>query len=131
MRIILFLIGTLLLGSGSAFAQTFHLLIGTYTQNGSKGIYVYRFNAATGTAEWVSNTDSLDNPSFLAVSPDRKYVYAVNETGGDQPGGVTALSFDKGSGKLSVLNRQPSGGDHPCYVTITRDGKWVIAGNYT
>jgi DNA-binding beta-propeller fold protein YncE len=64
-------------------AQDHYLFIGTYTSNGSKGIYVYKFDSKTGEASWVSNTDSSSNPSFLAVTRDGKYVYAVNEVSRD------------------------------------------------
>ncbi len=112
-------------------AQTYDLLIGTYTGTGSKGIYVYRFNAATGKASWVSNTDSVKNPSYLAVSKNEKYVYAVNETGGDSPGSVSSFAFDKVTGKLNFINSQLSGGDHPCYISESKNNKWVSVSNYT
>ncbi|MDQ6813220.1 MAG: lactonase family protein [Bacteroidota bacterium] len=112
-------------------AQNFYLLVGTYTQKGSKGIYVYRFNATTGKAEWVSNTDSAANPSFVINAPDEKHVYAVNETGGKNPGMISSYAFDKSTGKLSFINQQPTGGDAPCYLAITKDGKWITVANYT
>ena len=112
-------------------AQNFYLLIGTYTQKGSKGIYVYRFNATTGKAEWVSNTDSASNPSFVIVGPDKKHVYAVNETGGKSAGMVSSYAFDNSTGKLSFINQQPSGGDAPCHLAISKDSKWVTVANYT
>ncbi len=114
-----------------AFSQEYFLFIGTYTGSGSKGIYVYRFNAATGDAEWVSNTDSSNNPSYLALAPDGAHLYAVNETGGAQPGQVSAYAFDRAGGKLSFLNAQPSGGDAPCFISIARGGRWAVVGNYT
>ncbi|MFN2457643.1 MAG: lactonase family protein [Chitinophagaceae bacterium] len=129
MRVILFII-TLCIAANCA-AQEFYLFVGTYTNNGSKGIYVYKFNAATGKAQWVSNTDSVVNPSYLHVTPDGKFVYAVNETGGDQPGSVSAFSFDKKTGQLSLINKQRSGGDHPCYISADKNGKWVVVANYT
>ena len=110
-------------------AQNFYLLIGTYTQKGSKGIYVYRFNAATGKAEWVSNTDSAKSPSFLAISPDKTHIYSVNETGGNQ-GMVSAYSFDRSSGQLSFMNQQPTGGAGACHLAISNDNKWVTVANY-
>ncbi|MEI6946507.1 lactonase family protein [Paraflavisolibacter sp. H34] len=113
-----------------AAAQNFYLFVGTYTAKGSKGIYVYRFNAATGEAEWVSNTDSVVHPSYLAVTPDGRQVYSVNATSNPTPGTLSAFSFDPQSGKLAYINRQPSGGDNPCYVSVTRRGQWVVAGNY-
>jgi 6-phosphogluconolactonase len=126
-----FVLSLFLLLSVSAFAQEYVLFIGTYTGSGSKGIYVYRFDAATGTAQWVSNTDSSNNPSFLAVAPDGKHLYAVNETGGAQPGHVSAYAFDRASGQLHLLNTQPTGGDHPCYISVDRSGKWAVVGNYS
>ncbi len=120
-----------LLMAGSTLAQTTYLLVGTYTDSGSKGIYVYRFNAATGEAEWVSNTDSVVNPSYLAIAPNGRLVYAVNETGGNNPGKVSAFAFDPPTGRLQLINQQLSGGDHPCYVSVSQNGQWVVVGNYT
>ena len=114
-----------------SIAQTFHLFIGTYTGKGSKGIYVYKFNAATGKAEWVSNTDSAANPSYLAVSPTGKFVYAVNETGGDKPGAVSAYSFDRNTGKLDFINQELTGGDAPCYVSLSKGNNWLMVANYS
>ena len=70
--------------------------------------------------------------SFIAVSPDEKYVYAVNEDAKEGHGGdITAYSFNKENGILTELNQQPTGGDHPCYVDIDKTGKWVFAANYS
>jgi 6-phosphogluconolactonase len=125
------MLALLLLVTGFAFSQQYYLFIGTYTKTGSKGIYVYKFDAATGKAEWVSNTDSIVNPSFLTVAADGKHVYAVTETATPNAGSVSSFSFDKSSGKLSFINKQESGGDNPCYISITNDQKWVTVGNYS
>lgn len=112
----------------SALAQKQnYLLIGTYTSGKSEGIYVYKFDSQTGDASFVSSIKS-SNPSYLSVSPNQKYVYAVNE---DKPGNVTAYSFDKSSGRLTMINQQPSKGAHPCYVTTSSNGKFVLVGNYS
>jgi 6-phosphogluconolactonase len=126
-----FLLILLLSSSLPGFAQNFFLFAGTYTGSGSKGIYVYRFNAGTGTAEWVSNTDSSNNPSYLAIAPDGKYVYAVNETGGKQPGAVSAYAFDRSTGALTFLNSEPTGGDAPCYIALDKTGRWAVVANYS
>lgn len=84
-----------LLSSFSCSAQNFYLFAGTYTNSGSKGIYVYRFNAQTGKATWVSNTDSATNPSYFIVSKNGNFVYAVNETSGINPGRVSAFHLIK------------------------------------
>ena len=112
-------------------AQDYFLFIGTYTSKGSKGIYVYRFNSQTGKAEYISSTDSIANPSYLATSENGKYLYAVNETGGQEPGSVSAFAFDAATGRLNFLNKQFSGGDHPCYVSVDKNNKWVVTANYS
>lgn len=129
MKYLLFLV--LLFLWVSSRGQSFHLAIGTYTGKESKGIYIYRFNAATGKAEPLSSTDSSQHPSFVAFSPNGKFLYAVNETGGSQPGGVSAYAFDKKTGKLTFLNQQLSKGDHPCYISIDKKGSWAMVGNYS
>ena len=110
-------------------AQENYLLVGTYTGKGSEGIYVYKFNTATGAMEKVSSAFT-ENPSYLALSKDKKYVYSVNENGDDK-GGVTSFSFDEATGKLTKINSQLSNGDHPCYISVDNSGKWVVVGNYT
>ncbi|MEQ1677600.1 MAG: lactonase family protein, partial [Chitinophagaceae bacterium] len=117
-----------------ALCQEHYLVVGTYDSPKSEGIYVYRFNSTTGTAKEVSHIKT-SNPSFLAISPDQKYVYAVNENADSTKytvtGHVAAFSFNKKNGTLSFLNKQESGGKHPCYVTVDKTGKWVMAGNYS
>jgi 6-phosphogluconolactonase len=108
-----------------------YLLVGTYTAGKSQGIYVYRFNSITGDFDSV-NMIKTSNPSFLAVSPDQKFVYAVHENANNGKGGeVAAFSFNKEQGRLSFINQQLSGGDHPCYVSVDKTGKWIAAANYT
>lgn len=110
----------------NSFAQEANLLIGTYTQKGSKGIYVYHFDTATGKAIEISHTNNISNPSFLAITKDKQNVYAVNE---DIEGGVTSFSFKNNT--LKPLQQIPSKGAHPCYITISPDQKNVFVANYT
>lgn len=126
-----FLVSLFFLSVLHSSAQEHFLFVGTYTQKGSKGIYVYRFNSESGEAALLANTDSVVNPSYLAIAPGGKFIYAVNETGGDKPGMVSAFSFDRKTAKLSLINQQPSGGDHPCYISVHQNGRWVVVGNYT
>ncbi len=119
-----------LLFSAGCFAQDFYLFVGTYTTGKSEGIYVFRFNAASGKLTPVSTIQSK-NPSYLAVSPNGKYLYAVNENGGTKSGGVSAFSFNKATGKLHFLNSKSSGGADPCYVSLNKTGKWAVIANYS
>jgi len=110
-----------------------YLLAGTYTSGKSEGIYIYKFNSQTGEYSYVSTAKNVSNPSYLTVSPDEKYVYAVNENHNDKQSGgeVTSFSFDKKTGTLTRLNQQPSAGNDPCYISITKSGKFVLVGNYS
>ena len=119
----------LIINAMSTIAQEKLLFIGTYTNSGSKGIYVYNFNSETGKANFISYTENVIHPSFLAISKNKKYIYAVNETAGNDAGSVSAFSVN--DGKLSLINKQETGGDHPCYLAIDKTGKWLTAGNYS
>ena len=129
-----FLIILFTLLSFFGFSQENYLIIGSYAPKNSEGIYVYKFNSVTGEPVFVSSIKA-SNPSFLAVSPNQKFIYAVNENADSTrftvTGYIAAFSFDKTNGKLSFINKHESGGKHPCYVTVDKSGKWVIAGNYS
>lgn len=105
------------------------LLVGTYTNKGSEGIYVYNFNTQTGDFKLINQTKGIKNPAFLSISPNQKFVYAVNEDG--NLGGVSAFAFNKKTGSLKLLNSSSANGDHPCHLEINADGKHLAVGNYT
>jgi 6-phosphogluconolactonase len=113
-------------------AQEQYMIVGTYDSPKSDGIYVYRFNISDGTAREMSHAGT-SNPSFVAVSPDGRFVYAVHEAAPkDGKGGdVAAFAFDKKKGTLTLINKQPSGGDHPCHVETDKTGKWLFVSNYS
>lgn len=125
------LFACLLLIAPALFAQSYYLFIGTYTNKGSKGIYVYKFNSGTGKAEWVSNTDSIVNPSFLTIANGNRHVYAVTETATNNRGSVCAFYFDSTTGSLQFINKQTSGGANPCYITTDKNNQYAIVANYT
>jgi 6-phosphogluconolactonase len=112
-----------------AAPTTFDLLIGTYTKGKSKGIYVYRFYAETGKLAYLNEIDDVSNPSYLCVSDNNKFVYAVNEDGKD--GGVSSFTFDAKQGKLVFLNKQSTKGADPCYVSVDKDQKNIFVANYS
>jgi 6-phosphogluconolactonase len=116
--------------------STYLFYVGTYTEEGSKskGIYAYRYDPNTAEITSLGLAAETTNPSFVAPSPDGKYLYAVNEVGnykGPNSGGVSAFSIDHGSGKLTFLNEVPSRGADPCYIVVDPSGKYVLVANYT
>ena len=111
------------------FPSTYDLLIGTYTTGSSKGVYVYRFYTESGRLAYLSEIDDVKNPSYLCVSGDNKFVYAVNETG--KNGEVSAFSFEPKQGKLAFINKQSSGGADPCYISEDKAQKNVFVANYS
>ena len=109
-------------------AQDYNLVVGTYTNNcDSKGIYVYDFNAETGKFKLKANTDKIENPSFLTVSTDKKFIYSVNESG--QKSTISAFKYNPANGKMTFLNKKDSKGEDPCH--IINDDKNVIVANYS
>ncbi len=113
-------------------AKENYLIVGTYTGGKSEGVYVYKFNSTDGSYKEVSHIKT-SNPSYVAVSPNQKFVYAVHEDAASngKGGEISAFAFNKKTGELTYINEQPTEGDHPCYVIVDNTGKWVIAANYT
>jgi 6-phosphogluconolactonase len=132
MKKLFFVLGILITSIVYAQNSIQYLFVGTYTNTPAKseGIYVYKFNPNRAEATQVSVTKA-ENPSFLVVSHDQKFVYAVNETHGDKGGQVSAYALDRSKGTLTSLNQQPSGGDDPAHIAIDSSGKFVIVANYS
>ena len=103
------------------------MLIGTYTNGSSKGIYTFRFNQETGTAVPLSSA-ALPNPSYLVPSEDGEFVYAVSEMN-DSTAALSSLAFDRETGELRLLNTVPTFGADPCYVAT--NGREVLTANYS
>jgi 6-phosphogluconolactonase len=114
-------------------ANTSFLYVGTYTAKGSKGIYLFGFDATTGALEPLGLAAELPNPTFLCVHPTEPFLYAVSEVrefGDRRNGAVHAFVTDRDTGGLTPLNVQPSGGAGPCHVSIDSTGRLVLAANY-
>ncbi len=106
--------------------------IGTYTRNTSKGIYAFRFNPSSGKLTPMGLAAETPSPSFLAVHPNGRFLYATNEREWEEKMGTmaTAFAIDNNSGRISMLNRTPSRGDGPVHDTVDRTGKNLIVANY-
>jgi 6-phosphogluconolactonase len=113
--------------------------VGTYTSARSTGIYLFRLQQENaGASERVTLQPrgvaaETPNPSFLALDPPRRRLFAVNELDtfqGKPTGAVSAFSIDAANGALTLLNQQPSMGTSPCHLTLTRDGRHLFVANY-
>src|SRR6185312_4142395 len=124
---------------GGSHGGEYLLFVGTYTQengkdSGSKGIYSYDFDEPSGKVTPLGVAAETINPSFLAVAPGGKFLYAVNETHdykGAASGGVTAFRIDRKAGKLTQIDEVASRGADPCYISFDRSGKYALVANYT
>lgn len=106
---------------------------GTYTSGKSKGIYVSRFDSHTGKLSEPELAAETKNPSFLALHPTGKFLYAVgeiNDAQGQRAGAVNAYALDAKTGKLTALNQQTSGGTGPCHVSVDATGNCALVANY-
>src|SRR5229473_2072645 len=132
----LLLIATACAGAPAQDHTKYFVYIGTYTLEGSesKGIYAYCFDSATGRLEPIGLVAETVNPSFLAAHPNHRFLYAVNEVSnyeGQKSGAISAFSIDHATGKLTLLNQVASRGGDPCYISLDKTGKHVLAANYT
>jgi 6-phosphogluconolactonase len=115
-----------LAGMGAAQGEE-TIYVGTYTGGPSKGIYSYRFQASTGRLTPIGLAAETSNPSFLAVHPNRRFLYAVNE---DPNGMVSSFAIDPATGGLKLLNSVSSKGSAPCHVSVDRTGTFLFVANY-
>jgi 6-phosphogluconolactonase len=114
--------------------------IGTYTRSmphvdgKAEGIYICRYDQARGALEPIGTARGVENPSFLAIDLQRRFLYAVEETGkhSGKPGGaVSAFAIDAATGELTLINRQLTHGADPCYVSVDPSGGWLLVANYS
>lgn len=106
-----------------------YLLIGTYTQTDSKGIYIYMLDTINGNSKYISEVE-VENPSYLALSKDEGFVYSVSEND-NETSPVSAYSFNKENGNLTFINSLPAGGAAPCYINTDETNSHLVTANYS
>jgi 6-phosphogluconolactonase len=97
-----------------------------------KGIYLFAMNPVTGELSLIKLAAETDSPSWLALAPSGKFLYAINEVS-DYPGNqgsVSAFVVDRSSGSLTSLNVVGSGGAGPAHMSVDASGKYVFVANY-
>ena len=116
-----------------AASREYFVYFGTYTGAKSQGIYVSRFDDKTGKLSAPELAAETKSPSFLALHPNGRVLYAVGEgssIGAKKEGAVTAFTVAPDTGKLTTLNTQPSGGGGPCHLAVDSKGRLLFAANY-
>ncbi len=109
------------------------LFVGTYTKGMTNGIFEYSFNDQSGRLVDLKKPAISSNPSFLTISANKKYLYAVGELDNldtNQSGGLSAFRIEP-DGKLTLINHVLTHGANPCHVSLSSDGKKLVASNYT
>ena len=117
----------------TSHSAEFHVYFGSYTGAQSKGIYRARFDPATGKLTEPQLAAETRNPSFLAVHPTERFLYAVgevNDTQGKRAGAVNAYAIEAKTGNLTALNQQTSGGTGPCHISVDATGQCALVANY-
>lgn len=106
--------------------------VGTFTSEGAEGISLCSLDTVTGNLEEVRLFKGIDNPNFVRLSPDRKYLYATTRgpLAADPDGGSVTAFRVRDNGELQFINKRSSHGDDPCYADVSADGRWVAVANY-
>src|SRR5229473_1995878 len=116
-----------------------YVYVGTYSHNyghvdgKGEGIYLFSYDEADGSLRPIGVASGVSDPAYLALSPNQRYLYSVNESrvlDGQPGGGVSAFAIDPASGMLTLLNRQPSHGAFPCFVAVDATGSMVVVANH-
>jgi 6-phosphogluconolactonase len=119
--------GAALIGTVNFTLPELTLYVGTYTSTTSEGIYTYQMDQLTGALKRTGAIKS-ENPSFLAIDPRKRFLYAVNET---PAGAVSSFRIDSQTRQLTFLNQQPSAGADPCFLMVDQRSKSLLLANYT
>ena len=111
--------------------------IGTYTKGNvvnqgleSRGIYILGYNSKNGELNLLNTALEKDNPSFLSISPDGKYLYSVGEIDDERGGALSAYSIDKKNASISIINSISTGSSGPCHLMTDSSGSILLAANY-
>jgi 6-phosphogluconolactonase len=127
MKRLLLTVLLLLSVAAPASAADYLFYAGTYTDGGSKGIYVWRFHSGDGSLTPLGLAAETAEPAHIWIAPDGNTLYAVNWV---NPGTVSAYAIDHHSGKLALLNKVSAHGIHPNQVVVDPSGRVAVTVNY-
>lgn len=120
-------------GEARVLAAEYQVFVGTYTGEESRGIYSFSLDASEEKIEAFRLAAEAENPSFLAVHPNRRFLYAVNEVNkfdGKASGAVDAYQIRR-DGSLLFLNQAATGGGAPCHLVVEAAGSFLLVANYS
>ncbi|CAM4066883.1 lactonase family protein [Mesobacillus thioparans] len=107
--------------------ETFKGYFGTYTKGDSEGIYSFTLDTVNGKILGLEPAAALENPTYLTISDDNRFLYAVAKEGSS--GGVAGFTI-LDSGKLSFIDSQLAPGASPCHVSVNREHTLLLSANY-
>jgi 6-phosphogluconolactonase len=114
------------------YSQNTYVFVGSYNWNkNKKGIYVFKLDTVTGKLKKTTTVKNVLNPSYLTVSPNGNYIYACTDTKTPNAGSVSSFEFKPQNKTLTFINSQKSGGENPVYLSVHKNGKWLVNANYT
>lgn len=114
------------------FGQSSILYIGTFSERGSEGIYVFEFDQETADAHQIQTLDHLASPSYLCLHPNGKYLYSGNRASiveGEKWGSLSAFAV-RDDGKITHLNDASGLDEGTCYISTDHAGQQVYIANY-
>ncbi len=128
-----FLTCWLLMISTSALASDPVVFVSAFKSGDEGAIHAYRFDTVAGQLELLHRTTDVENPFFLAVSPDGRFLYSIDseQFGGKDDEFVAAYAINERDKKLTRLNRQSARGTASCYLDVDGTGKTVVVANYS
>ena len=117
----------------TAFAEDPLVFVTSFAEGPNGAIQAYQLQLSSGTLKPVHRTSGTENPYFIVISPDQKYLYSIDakKFGGSEPEQVAAYALEGRSGKMRLLNKQSTKGTASCYLEIDVTGKTVLVANYT
>lgn len=124
----------LILSGLSCLAQKEILYVGTYSQRGSQGIYVYEFDRKLSSFKLLQTKPEIKDPNFLALSPGGDHLYAVNTVKGEDGKNkdvISSFTINPKNGTLAMINQMPDYGNGACHISMDNKGKWLFVSNYT
>lgn len=124
-----------LIASATIAGDRYLVYFGTNTnaKNGSQGIYVARFNAASGALTKPELAVEAGNPGFLSIHPSKKFLFAIGDVkgpDGKKIGGISSFTIDASTGRLTLINQQSAIGSGPCHVNVDATGRMAALANY-